>query len=151
MKNMLVLAALAAAFGLSASSVTSAPPTATKAVDAHHAMYASCAKICAECMLECEMMVHHCCELVTSGKKEHAKPASVAADCAELCAVSAKLTARHSDMAPAACEACAKACDMCRTECEKFPDMPEMKACAEVCKKCATACREMSKMSHHKQ
>ena len=48
MKNMLVLAALAAAFGLSASQVTSAPPTETKAPDAHHAMYANCAKVCAD-------------------------------------------------------------------------------------------------------
>jgi len=151
MKNMLVLAAFAAAFGLSISSVHSAPPTAIKAADAHHAMYANCAKICADCMLECEKMVHHCSELAMSGKKDHARPAAIAAACAELCAVSAKLTARHSDLAPASCEACAKACDMCAAECEKFPDMPEMKVCADLCKKCAISCREMAKMVHHKQ
>ena len=112
-------------------------------------MYGSCAKVCGECLLSCEMMVHHCGGLVESGKKEHTKPMKLAADCAEFCALSAKLTARHSALAPAACEGCAKACDMCGAACEKYPDMPEMKACAEVCKRCAASCREMVKMGGH--
>ena len=118
--------------------------------DAHHVMYAACAKVCADCMVECEKMVHHCSEIVVAGKKDHVKPMQVAADCAEFCALSAKLTSRHSDLAPASCEACAKACDMCAAECEKFASMPEMKACAELCKKCAASCREMAKMAGHK-
>ena len=66
--------------------------------DAHHVMYAACAKTCSECMLECEKMVHHCSEIVAAGKKEHVKPMQVAADCAEFCALSAKLNSRHSDL-----------------------------------------------------
>ena len=131
-----------------ATTATTAAPT-----DEHHAMYAACAKVCAECMLTCEMTAHHCAEAVMAGKKEHAKAMKLTGDCAEFCALSAKMTASHSELAPAACEACAKACDMCAAECLKFADMPEMKTCAESCKKCAASCREMMKhadMKHSK-
>jgi hypothetical protein len=128
----------------------SATSAKAKAPDEHHAMYASCAKICADCMVVCGTTTHHCAEMVEAGKKEHLKHMQLTAACAEFCALSAKLTSCHSDLAPAACEACAKACDMCGAACEKFPDMPEMKTCAESCKKCAASCREMAKMTGHK-
>ena len=142
------MAGLAALSGLTAWAAQK--PKEAPAKDAHHAMYSDCAKVCADCMLTCETAAHHCGELVAAGKKDHAKPATLAADCAEFCALSAKLTARHSDLAPASCEACAKACDLCAAECAKFADMPEMKACVESCKKCAASCREMAKMTGHK-
>ncbi len=126
-----------------------APQTPAAAPDKHHAMYASCAKTCADCMVECGMAAHHCSEMVEAGKKEHLKPMQLAAACSEFCSLSAKLTACHSDLAPASCDACAKACDMCGAACAKFPDMPEMKACVESCKKCAASCREMAKMGGH--
>lgn len=149
MKSFVLLGALAALSGVTAWAAQT-PTPAAPAKDEHHAMYESCAKVCADCLLVCEKTAHHCGELVVAGKKEHAKPAMLAADCAEFCALSAKLTARHSDLAPAACEACAKACDMCGAECAKFADMPEMKACVESCKKCAASCREMMKHGHMK-
>jgi hypothetical protein len=105
-----------------------------------------CAKVCADCQVECDKNFHHCFKLVEDGKKEHAKAARLSADCAEVCALSAKLTARKSELALPGCEACAKAC---AAECEKFKDVPEMKACAEACKKCAASCREMVKMVGH--
>jgi hypothetical protein len=157
MKRLSILAAFAAltaATGWAALSPRAAarpddkPAAATPAGD-HHAMYEACAKVCADCMLVCEKTAHHCGELVAAGQKEHAKPAMLAADCAEFCALSAKLTARHSDLCPVACEACAKAADTCAAACEKFPDVPEMKACVESCKKCAASCREMAKMHGH--
>ena len=150
-KNTFAALAVAIA-GLAGMAVVTraAPVEAQDKTDAHHTMYAACAKVCADCMLECEKTVHHCTELVAAGKKDHVKPMQLAADCAEFCALSAKLTGRHSDLAPAACEACAKACDMCAAACDKFQDMPEMKACAESCKKCAASCREMAKMAGHK-
>ncbi len=152
MRKSMIAGVAMAAFalaGLGLAAGTNTTVTQPKA-DEHHAMYEACAKVCADCMLVCEKTAHHCSELVVAGKKEHAKPAMLAADCAEFCALSAKLTARHSDLSPAACEACAKACDMCGAECAKFADMPEMKACIESCKKCAASCREMAKMGGHK-
>lgn len=148
--TFVALAAFAALSSLTSLATLPASQLPVPAPDKHHAMYADCAKVCADCMVTCEMTAHHCGELVVAGKKEHAKPAMVAADCAEFCALSAKLTARHSDLAPASCEACAKACDLCAAECAKFPDMPEMKSCVESCKKCAASCREMAKMTGHK-
>ena len=155
MKRLTVLAAFAVLSSATGWAVLAAraddkPAAAAKAHDKDHAMYEACAKVCADCMLMCEMTAHHCGELVVAGKKEHAKPAMLAADCAEFCALSAKLTARHSELCPTACEATAKASDACAAACEKFADMPEMKACAESCKKCAASCREMAKMGGHK-
>ena len=149
--TFLAVAAFATLSTLTALATLPAPQAPAAAPDKHHAMYAECAKVCADCMLTCEATAHHCHELVAAGKKEHAKPAMIAADCAEFCALSAKLTARHSDLAPASCEACAKACDMCAAECAKHADMPEMKACVEACKKCAASCREMAKMTGHEK
>ena len=126
-----------------------APAPVAKAPDAHHMMYSSCAKTCADCMVECGMTAHHCSELVAAGKADHLKPMQLAAACAEFCSLAAKQTACHSELAPAACEACAKACDMCGAACAKFTDMPEMKVCVESCKKCAASCREMAKMGGH--
>lgn len=115
----------------------------------HAKHFDECAKVCADCQVACDKNFHHCFKLVEGGKKEHAKAMHLSVDCGELCAVSAKLTARKSELAGASCEACAKACEACAAECEKFKDMPEMKACAEACKKCAASCREMVKMSGH--
>jgi hypothetical protein len=155
MKRLPVLAAFAVLSSATGWAVLSAraddkPAAAAKAPDEHHAMYASCAKVCADCLVVCGTTTHHCAEMVEAGKKEHLKPMQLAAACAEFCALSAKLTSAHSDLAPAACEACAKACDMCGAACAKHADMPEMKACVESCKKCAASCREMAKMGGHK-
>lgn len=111
----------------------------------HTAMYEQCANTCADCQVICDKNFHHCFMLVASGKKDHAKAAHLSVDCAEFCALAAKITARQSPLAGPACEACAKACDACAAECEKFSNIPEMKACAESCKKCAASCREMVK------
>ena len=140
-----LMAAALVGLGLTSQSVAAQQPAAP---DAHHAMYDACAKVCADCMLTCAKTAHHCGELVVAGKKDHAKPAMMAAACAEFCGLSAKLTACHSELAATACEACAKACDACAAECGKFAEMPEMKACVESCKKCAASCREMMKHAH---
>ena len=116
----------------------------------HEKHFDECAKVCADCQVACEKNFHHCFKMVEGGKKEHAKAMHLSVDCAEFCTLSAKLTARKSELAAPACEACAKACDACAAECDKFADMPEMKACSEACKKCAASCREMAKMAEHK-
>ena len=152
MKRFSVLVALAAfstGIGWAVHSARADDKPAAPAVG-HEKHFDECAKVCADCQVACEKNFHHCFKMVEGGKKEHAKAMHLSVDCAEFCAVSAKLTARKSDLAGPACEACAKACDVCAAECDKFPDMPEMKACSDACKKCAASCREMAKMVGHK-
>ena len=142
MRTNLLLGVAVAVVGLAGSA---------RADDHHKKHFEDCAKVCAECQVECEKNFHHCFKMVEGGKKEHAKAMHLSVDCAEFCTLSAKLTARQSDLSVPACEACAKACDACAAECEKYPDMPEMKACAAKCRECAKSCREMVKMVGEKK
>lgn len=143
--------ALSALIGWSAQSASAADDKHGE----HGKHFEACAKVCAECQVECEKNFHHCFKLVEGGKKEHAKAMHLSVDCAELCVAAGRLSGRHSPVAVPACDACAKACDMCAAECEKFPDMPEMKACAQKCRECAKSCRDMVKMmgghEHHEK
>jgi hypothetical protein len=117
-----------------------------KGHEAHAAHFDHCAKACTECMRECESCARHCVRLVADGKRDHLKTVGTCSDCAELCAAAAKITSHQGPMAVLVCEACAKACDSCGTECEKFPEDEHMKRCATACRECATACREMVEM-----
>ena len=135
MTNLIAVAVLA----LSAPNV--------RAEDSPHGGHMTdCAKTCAECMVVCQKTMHHCYMLTKAGKTEHAKAMHLAADCGEFCALSAKMSGRQSELAVAACEACAEACDALAAECVKFPDSKEMQECAAENKKCAASCREMVKM-----
>jgi hypothetical protein len=102
-----------------------------------------CARICADCQLECDSCFAHCKALLAEGRKEHAKTLQTCIDCSECCSVAAKLTARGSPFAVYACDACAKCCDDCAAACEKFPDDQHMKKCATSCRACSKACKEM--------
>lgn len=139
-----------AAMGAAAAGVVVVGAGEARAHDEHAEHYEQCAKACVKCEVECEKNFHHCFTEVEGGKKEHAKAMHLSVDCAALCGVAGKLTARMSQLAGAACEACAKACEACATECEKFPDQKEMQACAKECRECAKVCKEMVKMAGHK-
>lgn len=149
MKNYMMLGAFAvlAAVG---GWVVNPVQADNKAAKDHTDMFADCAKVCAECQVACDANFHHCFMLLESGKKDHAKAAHLSVDCAEFCSLSAKLTARQSELSGPACEACAKACDACAMECGKFSAMPVMKSCVDSCKKCAASCREMVKHANMK-
>jgi hypothetical protein len=111
--------------------------------DAHHEHFVKCAKACADCQVSCDSCFHHCAALVATGKKEHVKTMHACADCAEYCALAAKLSARQSPFAATACEGCARTCDECAKECEKFKDDKHMADCAKSCRDCAKSCRTM--------
>jgi hypothetical protein len=117
--------------------------------DAHHEHFASCAKACSDCQIQCDMCFHHCAGLVAEGKKDHAKTMHNCVDCAECCKLAATLTARHSPFSVAACECCAKCCDECAVACEKFKDDKHMADCAKSCRDCAKACRAMIEHMKH--
>jgi hypothetical protein len=102
-----------------------------------------CARVCGECQIECDSCFAHCKGLLTEGKKEHAKTLQTCVDCSECCSLAAKLSARSSPFAVAACECCAKCCDECAAECEKFKSDEHMARCAKSCRACAKECRDM--------
>ena len=119
---------------------TAAPPA-----DKPSALTEQCAKACADCMRECERCAHHCVHLIASGQKEHTYTLGTCLDCADFCAVAAKVVSRHGPMTVSACEACAKACDVCAAACDKHPEDEHLKRCAKACQDCAKLCRDMVK------
>lgn len=71
-------------------------------------------------------------------------------DCAEICAVTARLISRPGEqeksVLQAQLEACAAACRACAEECERHAEhMDHCRICAEVCRRCAEACERMIK------
>jgi hypothetical protein len=69
-------------------------------------------------------------------------------DCADLCAVTARVLSRHTgydaNITRAAVEACRSACKACADECERHADMHEhCRVCAESCRRCEQACEEL--------
>jgi len=133
---------MAAAMVLSSAGSFSAP---LRADDTHKDHFMKCAKVCADCKLECDSCFKHCLTLVSEGKKEHAKTAQFCSDCAECCSACATLCARQSPLARPMLECCAKCCDDCAKECEKFLDDKHMAECAKTCRDCAKECRELIK------
>ena len=147
---MMYLRMLAIVFGATAG-LTALHTTVMSAEPAHpHGEhFASCAKACADCQLQCDMCFHHCADLLAKGNKEHAKTMNSCVDCADCCALAAKLTARHSMFSVAACECCAKCCDECAAACEMFKDDKHMADCAKSCRECSKACRAMVQHLKH--
>jgi hypothetical protein len=111
----------------------------------HAEHFMRCAKVCADCQLQCDSCFKHCLTLLADGKKEHAKTAQLCADCGECCKTCSTLCARESPLARPMVECCATCCDECAARCEKFPDDKHMAACAKSCRDCAKECRELLK------
>jgi hypothetical protein len=82
--------------------------------------------------------------------KEYAWALHLVTDCAAFCDLSATLIARQSPLMVHACAACAKACQDCGAECDKFTDVA-LKECAKAWHDCEASCRTMIKSSgeHH--
>lgn len=122
------------------------PSAAVAAEHGEHAEhFMKCAKVCADCQLECDSCFKHCLTLTAGGNKEHAKTAQLCVDCAECCKACATLCARQSPLAKPMLECCEKCCKECAAACEKFPDDKHMAACAKKCRDCAKECGEMLK------
>ena len=124
--------------------VSPAGPT-VRADHEHAEHFTKCAKVCADCQVQCDSCFKHCLTLVADGKKEHAKTAQLCVDCAECCKTCSTLCARQSPLARPMLECCATCCDECAAACEKSPDDKHMAACAKSCRDCAKDCRAMLK------
>jgi hypothetical protein len=118
--------------------------------DHHDEVHEGCLKNCQACKRECDEAFHFCASELAGGKKEYAGALHLVADCAAFCDLSATLIARQSQLMVHACAACAKACQDCGAECDKFTDAA-LKECAKACHDCEASCRTMIKSSgdHH--
>src|SRR5260370_17078354 len=64
----------------------------------HAEHFLKCAKVCADCQLQCDSCFKHCLTLLADGKKEHLKTAQLCADCPECCKTCSTLCARPSPL-----------------------------------------------------
>ncbi|MFT4024034.1 MAG: four-helix bundle copper-binding protein [Flavihumibacter sp.] len=62
-------------------------------------------------------------------------------DCADICHITASLSARVSPHAKHLLQECAEICEACAEECEKHSHMEHCRLCAEACRACAQLCR----------
>jgi hypothetical protein len=60
-------------------------------------------------------------------------------DCADICALMARLVARDSKHARHMAKECAEVCSICAEECGKH-EAQHCKDCAKACRECAEAC-----------
>jgi hypothetical protein len=107
------------------------------------AIYMTCARVCADCQLQCDACYKHCLGLVARGAKEHARTLELCADCAQCCGLGAALSARRGPLAGHACDCCAKCCDECAAACDKMAGDEIMARCGKECRACAKVCRDM--------
>lgn len=118
----------------------------------HGKMMDSCLEACAHCAKVCDETFAHFYNLVSEGKKEHAKAMRLAGDCAAFCGLSACMIARHSPLMANSCQACADSCETTIEALAKF-DTEQAKKAVKALKDCQSSCREMVKMmgshEHH--
>ncbi len=68
-------------------------------------------------------------------------------DCAEVCSLIARLTARGTVHAKDFFDDCIRICEACAEECDKHAQhMEHCRECAEACRKCAAACRTAARL-----
>jgi hypothetical protein len=106
-----------------------------------------CVDACSECHRICLETVQHCLE--RGGRHAEAAHIRTLLDCAQVCATSADLMLRGSDLHAAICTACAEVCERCAEDCERFSDDPLVRACADACRRCAESCRQMAGRGGH--
>src|SRR5438874_2306011 len=132
-------------FCLAASALAIVVVWPARAGHEHAEHLLKCAKVCADCQLQCDSCFKHCLSLVAGGNTEHKKSAQLCVDCADCCKLCAALCARQSPLANPVLDCCAKCCDQCAAGCEKLPQDKHMAQCAKSCRDCAQECRAMLK------
>ena len=81
------------------------------------------------CIAACEHCATAC--LQEDDVKMMARCISLDRDCADVCALTARLVARGAEV-----------CKACGDECAQHTHMPHCQACAEACRRCEEACRQ---------
>lgn len=90
------------------------------------------AEACLACAAECEIYAEAC---LTEGTEYCAL---LCRDCAEVCALCARLQERHSPFAEDVCRLCVAVCEACAAECRQYESG---QVCAGACERCAAECR----------
>ena len=98
---------------------------------------------CANCHNICMETVAHCLQM--GDKHAEASHIRLLLDCVEICATSANVMLRQSDLHPRTCAVSTEVCVRGADDCERSgPDAQMMLRCAEVCRRCADSCRRMA-------
>jgi hypothetical protein len=93
------------------------------------------------CIAACEHCATAC--LQEDDVKRMVRCISLDRDCADVCALTARLVARASGHAEQLLRECAEICKACGDECEQHAaHMEHCRACAEACRRCEEACRQ---------
>lgn len=93
------------------------------------------------CIAACEHCATAC--LHEDNVKMMARCVLLDRDCADVCALTARLVARGSEHAAHLLKECAEICKACADECEEHGAHSEhCRACAEACRRCEQACRQ---------
>lgn len=105
---------------------------------------ARCIEECLHCAVRCTACADAC--LAEDHVAELRQCIRLDLDCADLCALGARLGVRRTggneETLCRALEACATACRLCGDECDRHASMHEhCRLCAEACHRCEQACR----------
>ncbi|OON68739.1 four-helix bundle copper-binding protein [Hymenobacter sp. CRA2] len=93
------------------------------------------------CVAACEHCISSC--LQEDDVKMMVRCISLDRDCADICALTARLVARGSAHAAHLMRECAEICRLCAEECAQHQDQ-HCQECAEACRRCAEACRQQA-------
>lgn len=97
-----------------------------------------------EALNRCAAECNHCAAacLDEQDVKMLARCIKLDIDCAQICSLTASLTARGSEHGKHLLKECAEVCNACAEECEKHASMgmEHCRRCAEACRACADAC-----------
>ena len=103
--------------------------------------FEDCIAECLRCVLACESCASSCLE--EQDVQMMANCIKLDRDCADMCALAARLMTRDSELAKGFCQLCAEACRACANECSKH-EMEHCQKCSEACLACANACEAMA-------
>ena len=101
----------------------------------------ACIDACLACLAACEHCATAC--LAEDDVKMMAGCIRLDRDCADACALTARLLMRGSDLHPQACALCAEACERCAAECGQHQH-DHCQQCAAACRRCAESCRALA-------
>lgn len=96
-----------------------------------------------ECLVACEVCASACLE--EENVRELARCIRLDRDCAEACALAARVMSRGGEQVAEVCRMCARLCDACADECDRHAEHHDhCRLCAEACRRCADECRKMA-------
>jgi hypothetical protein len=120
--------------------------THPRPIDINQRVLVECLQACHDCAQSCTTCADACL-----GEKEVqtlTRCIRLNLDCADICAVTARLISRHTDsygpLQRQQLQVCQEACEACAKECDKHAHHHEhCRVCAEACRQCAEACQAL--------